>query len=107
MSKEFYKDDEYVYIGSEYAEAYIPESLFPNQRNDDDVSENAVAYEYGTSIVCIGVFFMRFFDDDTKARNSSPLRTFCYPSLIETRPTDQIRKVTLNLTGEEDKYRRT
>lgn len=97
MNKYFYADDEYVYLNAEYAEAYIPASLFA--KADVNVPESAVAYEYGSNFVLVGVFYMRFFNSDTEDRESHPLKTFCYPNTIETRPSSNM-KMNVNLRGE-------
>lgn len=102
MANEFISDGDYIYLNKEYAEVYIADSLFT--KADQKVTESAVAYQYGTGYMVVGVFDMRFFDSDEEDRNSKPLRTFCYPNIIETQPTD-VAKMNLEIRGEVDSYR--
>lgn len=97
--KNFIKDEEYVYINTPYAEAYIPEDLFGNPEK-----EATVASEYGNGIMTIGIFNMRFFDSDNQDRDSVKLDTFNYPNMIETYPSD-FEVETLEINGIRDKYR--
>lgn len=104
MPKNFVSDGEYVYLNREYAEAYIPKDLF--SKTQEDMSESAIAYEYGTGFMAVGIFYMRFFDDDKAPRESVPLQTFCYPNVIETYPSDNsLVKLDLEGTGEAEAYR--
>jgi len=104
MAKNFVSDSEYVYLNREYAEVYIPKDLF--SKSEESMSESAIAYEYGTGFMIVGVFYIRFFDNDRTPREEVPLQTFCYPNVIETYPSENSTvKLDLEDTGEEDTYR--
>jgi len=85
--KEFISHDDYIYVNTAYAEAYIPEDLF-----DDADKDSAVAAEYGEYIRTIGIFNMRFFDSDDSPRDKAPIRTFNYPNVIETYPSEYAKE---------------
>lgn len=101
MAHEFVRDEENVYLNVPYAEAYIPRELFK-----EEDSNSAVAVEYGEGFKVIGVFNMRFFDNDTEPRDSRPLRTFSYPNSIITFP-DSSTTVQLQLTPDREPERYT
>lgn len=96
-------DGKYIYIGSPYAEAYIPEEII--ERPDGEPRDSAVAYEYGSGFVIMGICYMRFFKDESQSRNDVPVRTLVYPNLIETRPSENVKGVTLEINGTTDRYR--
>lgn len=102
MANEFISDGDYIYLNKPYAEVYIADSLFT--KADQKVTESAIAYQSGTGYMVVGVFDIRFFNSDEEARDSKPLRTFCYPNVIETQPSD-IAIAKIIIRGEEDKYR--
>lgn len=97
---EFIADEDWIYINRPYAEAYIPEDIF----GDPEKSSRVTAAEYGDGIQAIGIFRMRFFDDEDQPREKAKLHTFCYPNMIETYPTSY-ETVTLVIDNMEQKYR--
>lgn len=96
---EFTKDQDYVYINKPFAEAYIPDVIF-----GDPDKESTIASEYGLGIRSVGIFYMRFFDDENQKRNDAPLVTFNYPNMIEMYPTS-ITKEKLTIDDETENYR--
>lgn len=100
MAKEFISDGEYIYVNTDYAEAYVPNVLFKSP--DEQVS--SIAYEYGNGFKLIGIFSMRFFPTEVRNREKVKLRTFNYPNLIETYPSDSSIE-TLELDEEPERYR--
>ncbi len=89
-------DDKYVYINTERAEAYIPESLFGNIEE----KPSSICYEYGEGFMTLGVFYIAFFDESGKRT----LKTLTYPNVFETRPSSN-RSASLEIDGIIDKYR--
>ena len=106
MSKELINDGKYIFIDTECAEAYIPDDLF--DRDSEDPSPSSLAYITGEGVTTIGIFYMRFFDDDKNIkanREKTKLRTLIYPNKIDTFPSGGHTKETLNLNGNEEVYR--
>ena len=106
MSKELINDGKYIFINTPYAEAYIPDELFDNP--NEDPSPSSLAYNTGESIVTIGIFYMRFFDSDENVksqRDKVKVRTLSYPNKIETFPSGNTTKETLEINGTVDVYR--
>ncbi len=98
-TNKFVQDQDYIYINSLYAEAYISESLF--QKSEQ---ENAIVREYGDGIQAIGVFAMRFFDTEEYDREKTKIDIVKYPNVIDTYPTKYFRE-KLVINGVEDTYR--
>ena len=106
MANEFYNDGKYIFINTEYAEAYIPDDLFDSP--NEDPSPSSLAYNTGESVVTIGVFYMRFFNSDenvNEMREKIKPRTLNYPNIIETRPSGNITREVLTFNGITDTYR--
>jgi hypothetical protein len=96
---ELISDDKYIFINTEYAEAYIPEDIV----GDIDKSPSTICYEYGNGYMTMGIFYMKFFDDENK-RDSIPYKTLMYPNMIETHPSSVVMR-TINIDGTPEKYR--
>ena len=90
---EFVRRDDKIYLNVPYAEGYIPQSLF----NPDDETASSIAVRYGEGFKLMGIFNMRFYDSDVEPRDSKPLRTFNYPNMIMTYPSES-SIATLQLT---------
>lgn len=104
MSNPYFRvEDEWVICTAPYMEAYIPEALF-NLEDDADEKKSTVAYVYGEGFVVLGVFNIRVFNDEDEDPDRIPVRTFIYPNMIATYPSDyDIR--TLSINGKEpEKY---
>lgn len=98
---EFIKQNDEIIVNVPYAEAYIPEQLFRILEKDSQM-KSSVAYMMGDAVVTVGCFNMRFMDSEDDNPNKYPLRTFNYPSVIETRPTSISSKVKLHLCNSDD-----
>lgn len=99
-------EDGYLYINKPYAEAYIPEDFF-NHNKDKYELGNTIALEYGSGFQVIGLFNMKFFNDnniDNVARDAAQTFTFNFPNMIETYPSSSV-SATLTISGVTDKYR--
>lgn len=81
---EFIRQDDKIYLNVPYAEAYLPKVLF----NDDEETASAIAVQYADGFKIVGIFNMRFYQSEDDERNSTPLRTFNYPNMIMTYPSD-------------------
>ena len=81
---EFVRKDDKIYVNVPYAEGYIPQSLF----NPDLETKSSIAVRYGEGFKLVGIFNMRFYDSDEEPRDSKPLRTFNYPNMIMTYPSE-------------------
>lgn len=106
MANELINDGKYIFINSQYAEAYIPDEIF--DKPTDDPTNSSLAFDTGESVTTIGIFYMRFFDVDdvtTEIRNKTPVKTLSYPNKIETVPTGGMTKATLEINGQTDVYR--
>ena len=111
MANEFTSDGQYIFINTPYAEAYIPEEVIDStttEDDDDSITASKIAYSTGDSFVCIGVFYMKFFDSDeniAEKRLQGQFRTLNYPNRIETYPSDEERNKVLEINGQIDKFR--
>lgn len=99
--KEFIKKDDDILINVNYAEAYIPKSLF--SQIDEEAPKSAVAYMIGTQIHTIGVFNMRFMNSESDNRNDYPLKTFSFPTAIDTYPSEVSGPISMSL-NEDNEY---
>ena len=104
MANEFTSDGKYIFIDAPYAEVYIPDSIMLG--DNEDPTNSTIAYDTGESVVCIGIFYMRFFESDDQDREKVPLRTFTYPNKIEMKPSGCFSKpMELTMNGVTDTYR--
>lgn len=95
--KEFVLSDDKILVNVPYAEAYIPRELF----NDDDETKSSICVQYADGFKVVGMFNMRFYESEDVPRESTKLRTFSFPNMIMTYPTDfTVEK--LNLSANED-----
>lgn len=78
------EDGQDIILAVPYAEAYIPVDII-----GDPDKGNPVAYEFGEGIRTIGLFNMRFYQNDEMDRESAKLRTFKYPNVITMYPSDR------------------
>lgn len=98
---EFAINGDYVVLNVPYAEAYIPKDIF-----GDPEKGNPAAYNYGEGIRTIGVFNMRFFEDEYQSRESVRLRTLNYPDMITMFPSEnEDEKLQLTPDMEPDNYK--
>jgi len=99
----FIKDEDYIYLDAPYMEAYIEKDLFEPADRADKAS--VIAAMVGDSFHLIGVFNVRVFNDPDADREKIKLRTFCYPNLIETKPSEFTQmKLTLTDSLPETQY---
>ena len=106
MANELYNDGQYIYINTPYAEAYIPDDII--EKPGKDPRPSSLAYDTGEYLSTIGIFYIRFFDDDTDIdtkRDRTKIRTLIYPNKIETRPSGDTEIKNLVINDIEDKYR--
>ena len=105
MAHEFLVSGDDILVNVSYAEAYIPSDLFKEVDKDSKIN-SAVAYMNGEAVTTVGVFNMRFYQDEDAPKDSVPLRTFNYPSPITTYPDEIHENVSLDLTkdGDPQKY---
>ncbi len=106
MANELINDGKYIFINTQYAEAYIPDEIF--DRPTDDPTNSSLAYDTGESVTSIGIFYMRFYDADEitpELREKTPVKTLSYPNKIETVPTGGMTKMSLTINGQTDIYR--
>lgn len=97
----FTTDEDNVYLNTLCAEAYIPESLFQDKTEE---SENMIYRKDGSSFKCIGVFNMRFYQNEDFNREKTPIYTLGFPTIIYTSPTSySVENIIIN--GIEDRYR--
>ena len=96
-------DGRYIYINKPYAEAYIPEDVIKNP--DGDPGASWIAYEHGSGFDFFGICYMRFFEDEKQSRDEVEVKTFMYPNMIESQPSDMTTSLKLIINGTEDKYR--
>ena len=81
---EFVRRDDKIYLNVPYAEGYIPKSLF----NEDLETASTIASRYGDGFKLVGIFNIRFFESEDQPRDSVPLKTFSYPNMIMTYPSE-------------------
>ena len=90
--KEFIRNEDKIYVNVPYAEAYVAQSLMSKEDKP-----SAIACQYGDGFKLVGIFNMRFFEDESQPREAVKLRTFNYPNTIFTYPTSyDIEKIRLN-----------
>ena len=98
---EFIRKDDKILLNVPYAEAYFPYDLY----SDEDETPSSLAVRYAEGFRIIGIFNIRFFDSDQQPRESAKLRTFSYPNMILTFPTDSTKlKLQLSPEMQPDKY---
>ena len=108
MAGEFIKKDGKIIVNVDLMRAYIPLSLFDDERVSMDIVHSAVASTFGDGFKVVGVFNIRYAngDDAAKKIDSAPLRTFMYPNLIETYPSNAYdEKISFNGDEEPEGYR--
>ena len=103
MANEFINDGKYIFINTPYAEAYIPNDLFPSEMKDPKAK--TLAFFTGEELQVIGIFYIRFFDSEDQPREKAKLKTLNYPNIIEARPSGETTKEVLEINGVEDVYR--
>lgn len=95
-------DGEHIVLNVPYAEVYIPYDVYDDS---PDKGGRPVAYAYGEGVRTIGLFNIRFYDDEDADRNSTKLRTLNYPNTITMMPSDkEVVTMQLDPTMDEDKY---
>ena len=108
MAGEFIKRDGKIIVNSDIMYAYIPLSLFDDERVSVDIVHSDVASTFGDGFKVMGVFNVRCANGTNAEEKieSAPLKTFIYPVTIETYPTSSFEK-ELQLAGEDapDKYK--
>lgn len=98
---EFIQSEDKILLNVPYAEAYIPKSLF----TEDDETKSSIAVQYADGFKLVGLFNMRFYESDDVPRNSTKLRTFNFPNMIMTYPSDfTTAKLQLTPTNDADSY---
>ncbi|WP_301067480.1 hypothetical protein [uncultured Duncaniella sp.] len=102
MKDFLFTDGKYIYINAPYAEAYVPEDIIENPNGAP--KDSWIAYEYGDGFIIFGICYMRFFENESQARDSVPVHTLMYPNLIETHPTEST-KAKLEINGLMDNWR--
>lgn len=99
--KEFIRQDDKIYVNVPYAEAYIPYEFFTK----DKEMKSSIAVQYADGYKVVGLFNMRFFDSDEEERSSKKLRTFNYPNMLMTYPSDsEVKKLQLTEYGDPESY---
>lgn len=99
MSDIFIKQDDYVLLNAPYMEAYIKSDLFAPAEESD--KGTVMAARFGDAFHLIGVFNVRIFNNPDQDREKVPIKTFCYPNMIETFPSENI-EMKLNLNDSDD-----
>ena len=98
---EFVLSEDKILLNVPYAEAYIPKKLF----EPDEETKSSIAVQYADGFKVVGLFNMRFYESDDVPRDSTKLRTFNFPNMIMTYPTDfTSAKLKLTETSEADQY---
>lgn len=108
MAGEFIKKDGKIIVNVDLMRAYIPESLFDDERVSKDVIHSAVASTFGDGFKVVGVFNIRYANgsDAAKKIDSAPLKTFMYPNTIETYPSNAFsEKIAFNKEDDPENYR--
>lgn len=82
--------DQVIFVGN-YMEVYLPRYYF-----DKDV-----AVRMGNSIQTFGIFNFKVFSSEDKKENS-PVRTFNFPSVLETKPSSSYNAEIPNLVADSD-----
>lgn len=96
---EFIRQDDNIILNAGYAEAYIPESLFTDI--ESEAPKSSVAYMVGTQVHTIGVFNMRIMNSEDDDPEKFKLRTFSFPTAIDTFPSDVVKR-TMSLGLNDD-----
>lgn len=108
MADEFIKKDGKIIVNSDVMYAYIPLSLFDDERLSIDIVHSAVASSFGDGFKVIGAFNIRCANgENAEAKiEESPVKTFIYPVMIETYPSGFVDK-EIKMPGDEtpEKYR--
>ena len=108
MANEFIKKDGKIIVNVDLLRAYIPKDLFDDDRVSIDIVHSAVASSFGDGFKLVGIFNIRYAngDDAAKTIESSPLKTFMYPNMIETYPSNSYdTNIALNKDDEPESYR--
>ena len=81
MAGEFIKRDGKIIVNSDIMYAYIPLSLFDDERVSVDIVHSAVASTFGDGFKVMGVFNVRCANGTNAEEKieSAPLKTFIYP----------------------------
>ena len=100
----FRPDDEWIICTAPYMEAYIPKILF-STLDDADEKESTLAFAFGEGFKVLGVFNIRIMNNEDDDPEKAAVRTFIYPNIIETYPTEfEVRKLSLNGKEVEEYY---
>lgn len=108
LAGEFIKKDGKVIVNVDLMRAYIPLSLFDDERVAIDIVHSAVASAFGDGFRVVGVFNIKYAngDDAAKKIDLAPLKTFMYPNLIDTFPSNFYdEKIAFNKDEEPEGYR--
>lgn len=108
MAGEFIKKDGKVIVNVDLMRAYIPDALFDDERVSIDIVHSAVASTFGDGFKLFGIFNVRYVNGDNpeKKIDSTPLRTFMYPNMIETYPSDAYaEKIAFDKNDEPEPFR--
>lgn len=108
MAGEFIEKDGKIIVNSDVMYAYIPSSLFDDERVSIDVVHSAVASTFGDGFKVIGIFNVRCANgvDAEEKIEEAPLKTFIYPVSIETYPSGSVEKeISFSKNEEPEKYR--
>ena len=99
----FINDGKYIYIDTEYAEAYVPDELFIS--TSQDPTDRTLAFFSGEELSTMGIFYIRFFDSEDTPREKGILKTLNYPNIITAKPSGDTTKEIISIDGIEDMYR--
>ena len=105
MANEFISKDGKIIVNCDIMEAYIPLSLFDDERVGGDIVHAAVASSFGDGFKIVGVFNIRFANGEDAANKieSAQLKTFIYPNMLETYPSSYTdKKLSLGNNGDTD-----
>ena len=108
MANEFIKKDGSIIVNVDLLRAYIPIDLFDDDRVSIDIVHSAVASSFGDGFKLVGIFNIRYANGENAAKNieSAPLRTFMYPNMIETYPSNSYdTMISFNKDEEPERYR--
>lgn len=94
---EFVLSGENILLNVPYAEAYISSDLFTK----DEETKSSIAVQYADGFKLMGMFNIRFYQSDEAPRESTKLRTFNFPNMIMTYPSD-FTTAKLKLTPSSD-----
>jgi len=108
MANEFIKKDGKIIVNVDLMRAYIPLDLFDDDRVSIDIVHSAVASSFGDGFKVIGVFNIRYANGQDASKNieNAPLKTFMYPNMIETYPSNSFdANLSINKGEEPTRYR--